>query len=242
MFSAFSTSFAFIINDIFDEELDRSAGIRRNPLSTGEISPRMGLPLALIFLFASLSIIPLLCFENRLLGLALVFLYATYSWHIRAKARPPLDILYHGLCLALLGMMGYLEYGSFDMTCFLFGSLAFFLSATSQILQEVRDYETDRKMLKTTVTQLGKKKSLILSLLFLASAQGMFFLLLLHDAFPLGILILSPFAYFIVAPIIRAIHKVGYEKEELEEIRRRRLFLILLAITFLILGRLNLDF
>lgn len=241
LFSGFSTSFAFIFNDIFDAELDRSAGINRNPVSTGEVSFGRGISLALIFLMASIAIIPFLCYENRFLGLIVIFLYTTYSWLIRAKARPVLDVVYHGLSLAILGMIGYLEYGSFDETCLLFGFLAFFLSATSQLLQEVRDYETDRKMVKTTAIQLGKKASLILCLLFLSFAQAIFFLLLFFEAFPFGILFLSPLAYLIIAPIIRAVRNEGYEKEALEDIGRRRHILILICIIFLILWKMEIE-
>ncbi|MBS7609572.1 UbiA prenyltransferase family protein, partial [Candidatus Bathyarchaeota archaeon] len=129
----------------------------RNPVYTGEVSFRRSIAFALLFLMASLTTLPFLCYENRFLGQILIFLYATYSWLIRAKARHVLDVIYHGLSLAILATIGYLEYGGFDGTCLLFGFLVFFLSATSQLLQEVRDYETDRKMLKTTVIQLGKK-------------------------------------------------------------------------------------
>lgn len=236
MFSAFSTSFAFIINDLSDAELDRSAGVLRNPVSTGELSWGRCISLALSFLIVSLVTLFFLRFQNQLLGLVVILLYFTYSWLVRAKARPALDISYHGLCLAILTTIGYLEFRPFDITCFLLASLVFLLSATSQILQEVRDYETDRKMVTTTVTLLGKKISLILCLAFLASAFAIFLLLLFYSVFPLEILLLSPLAYFIIAPIIRAANNEEYEDRMLREIRENRLILIAISIAFLILG------
>ncbi|MBS7609571.1 hypothetical protein KEJ19_03245, partial [Candidatus Bathyarchaeota archaeon] len=74
--------------------------------------------------------------------------------------------------------------------------------------------------------------------LFLLFALAIFFVLLFFEAFPLGILLLSPLAYLIVAPIIRAIRNEGYEKEALDKIRRRRHILILLCVAFLILWKL----
>lgn len=236
IFSAFSTSFAFIINDLSDAELDRSAGVLRNPVSTGELSLGSCISLALSFLIVSLVTLFFLSLQNQLLGLVVIFLYFTYSWLVRAKARPVLDISYHGLCLAILATIGYVEFRPFDIPCFLLASLVFLLSATSQILQEIRDYETDRKMVKTTVTLLGKKMSLILCLAFLASAFAIFLLLLFYGLIPLEILLLSPLAYFIIAPIIRAASNEEYEDRMLREIQENRLILIAILIAVLILG------
>lgn len=54
MFSAFSTAFGFVVNDLSDAELDRSAGVIRNPVSTGELSSGRCISVALILLFVSL--------------------------------------------------------------------------------------------------------------------------------------------------------------------------------------------
>jgi len=91
-------------------------------------------------------------------------------------------------------------------------------------------------MVKTTVTLLGKRMSLILCLAFLASAFAIFLLLLFYGVIPLEILLLSPLAYFIIAPIIRAIHNEEYEDRMLREIREKRLILIAILIAVLILG------
>lgn len=223
IFSVFSTTFAFVINDLSDAELDRSAGVLRNPVSTGDLSLRGTISLALSFLLASLAALFSLSFHTSLLGLVTVFLYFTYSWIVRAKARPILDIVYHGSCPALLAIMGYTEYRPFNATCFLLASMVFSLSAVSQILQEVRDYETDGKMIKTTVTLLGKRRSLILCLAFCASAFIIFTLLFFYVVVPYQILLLSPLAYIIIIPIIRAVHNEDYVDRMLREIQEKRL-------------------
>lgn len=235
LFSASGTTFAFVVNDLSDAELDRSAGVLRNSVSTGELSSRRCILLALFFLFVSLASLPFMNFQNQLLGLVVIFLYFTYSWLVRAKARPVLDILYHGLCLAILATMGYLGYRSFNFTCLLLASLIFLLSATSQILQEIRDYETDIKMVKTTVTLLGKRLSLIICLAFWVFAFAIFILLLFYGAIPLEILLLSPLAYFIVAPFIRTIHNEEYEDNMLRKIKETRLILIAILLAFITL-------
>lgn len=226
MFSVSSTAFAFVVNDLADAKLDRSAGVLRNPVSTGEMSSGRTVSLALSLLFCSLTALYFLGLKTQLLGLVLLFLVYTYSWLVRAKARPILDVAYHGLCPAILTVMGYTKYRPFDVSCFLLASMVFFLSAVSQILQEVRDYETDRKTIKTTVTLLGKRMSLILCLAFFACTFTIFLLLLFESVVPPQILLLSPLAYFTISPIIRAIHNEEYVDGMFREMRWKRLFLI----------------
>lgn len=224
IFSLFSTVFAFVINDLSDAELDRSAGVSRNPVSTGELSLRGSITLTFTFLLVSLAALFFLSLQAQLLGLLTLFLYFTYSWVVRAKARPILDIVYHGSCPAILAIMGYTKYRTFDATCLLLASTMFLLSAVSQILQEVRDYETDRKTIKTTVTLLGKRKSIILCLAFCASAFTIS-LPLFHIAVPYQILLLSPLAYLVIPPIIQAIHNEDHVDRMLRKIQEKRLIL-----------------
>ena len=236
MFSAFSTAFGFVINDLSDAELDRSAGVLRNPFSTGELSNGKGIILAVFLLLVSTMALSSLNLKNQLLGLIVIFLYFTYSWIVRAKARPILDVAYHGFSLAILATIGYAEYRSSNIVYLLLALLVFFLSAVSQILQEVRDYETDRRVVRTTAILLGKKKSLILCLAFFTSAIMITIILLFYGTIPFEILLLSPLAYFIMVPIIQAIRNVEHESM-LRKIRERRLIMIAALIVTLILAR-----
>jgi len=133
--------------------------------------------------------------------------------------------------------MGYTEYRPFDVNCLLGVSIVFLLSAMSQVLQEIRDYETDRNMIRTTVTSLGKRRSLVLCLAFLASAFSISLLLLYNGAVPLEVLLLSPLTYFIIAPITQAIFNEEHVDKMLREIKEKRLIMIALLIAALILGR-----
>jgi len=236
MFSAFSTAFGFVINDLSDAELDRSAGVLRNPFSTGELSNGKGIILAVFLLLVSTMALSSFNLKNQLLGLVVIFLYFTYSWIVRAKARPILDVAYHGFSLAILATIGYAEYRSFNIVSLLLASLVFFLSVISQILQEVRDYETDRRVVRTTAILLGKKKSLILCLAFFTSAIMITIILLFYGTIPFEILLLSPLAYFIMVPIIQAIRNDEHESM-LRKIRERRLIMIAALIVTLILAR-----
>ena len=86
--------------------------------------------------------------------------------------------------------------------------------------QEVRDYETDKKVIVTTVTLLGKKRSLVLCLTLFTFTFSFLLLLIIKGAVSLEIFILSPLTYFIMAPITRAIINEEYEEKMLREIER----------------------
>ena len=237
IFSMSSAAFGFVVNDLFDAEHDRSVGATRNPVSTGQLSRRGSIALALFFLLVSLAALSSLSLQNQLLGLVVVFLYLTYSGLLRAKARPVLDIVYHGLCLAILATMGYTVYVPFNFVCLLFASIAFLLSSMSEILQEVRDYETDRGMIMNTVIFLGKRRSLVLCLALFMSTFPFLSILILRGVLSPVILILSPLAYFILAPIVRAIINEEYEGKMLRAISQKRLIMIALLIVALVLVR-----
>jgi len=235
IFSVFSAAFGFIINDLADAELDSLTDVIRNPVSTNELSKGKSLAVTLFFLLASILSLTFLNPQNQLLGLAIIILYLTYSWIIRAKARPVLDIAYHGFCLALLATIGYTEIGPLDLKCILYVSIIFLLSSMSQILQEIRDYKTDKTMIKTTVILLGKRRSLILCLALIISTFPFVFLLILKGLIPFELLFLTPLTYFIIAPIVRTLLNEAYEEKMLTEIKERRLILIGILITALIL-------
>ena len=237
IFSMSSAVFGFVVNDLFDAELDRSAVATRNPVSTGQLSRRGSIALALFFLLVSLAALSSLSLQNQLLGLVVVFLYLTYSGLLRVKAKPILDIAYHGLCLAILATMGYTVYQHFSFVSLFFSSIVFLLSSMSEILQEVRDYETDRGMIMNTVILLGKRRSLVLCLALFMSTFPFLFLLILRGVFSPVILVLSPLAYFILAPIVRAIINEEYEGKMLRSISQRRLIMIALLIVALVLVR-----
>jgi 4-hydroxybenzoate polyprenyltransferase len=58
IFSVSSAAFGFVTNDLLDADLDRSAGISRNPISTGQLSRRGSIIAALLFLLVSLAALP----------------------------------------------------------------------------------------------------------------------------------------------------------------------------------------
>lgn len=79
MFSTFSTAFGFLLNDLSDVDLDRSASVLRNPFSTGELSSGRGIMIAGFLFLVSMTSLSYLNLQNQLLGLVVIFCYFTYS-------------------------------------------------------------------------------------------------------------------------------------------------------------------
>ncbi len=221
LFTGFSTAFGFLINDISDVEVDKLVEKVRNPIVTQKITRRKSILLAFFMFLVSLFTLSFLSFYNQLLGLAVIFIYYTYSFGVRAKAKPILDIIYHSVCLSIFTLMGYTQYKPVDSTCLLLASTVFLLSGMSQILQEIRDFESDKKTIKTTVFFLGKRKALILCLAFFTIAFAIFLLAPLYGIIPYELLLLSPLAYFIVAPIIKTVRDETYQDKMIEQISKR---------------------
>ena len=243
LFTGFSTAFAFAINDISDVEIDRLVKRVRNPIVAERITRRRSILLSFFFVLVALSALTFLSFHNWLLGLAVIFIYYTYSFVLRAKAKPVLDVVYHSAGLSFFTLMGYVQYKPVDVNCLLLVSSVFFLSGTSEILQEVRDYESDRKVIKTTAILLGKKRALILCLVFFTMAFTMFLVSPLYGVVPCELLLLSPLAYFIVAPIVKTIRDETYLDEMVEKIDKRGPLIVgLLIATFLLLKYFGLGF
>ena len=230
MFVGFVTAFGLVFNDVEDSELDGLARKHRNSVAAGELSRKGGLIIALTFLTLSLLMIPLLNLYNQILGLIIIFLFYSYSSGIRAKSKPVLDVLYHGLCPAIFAIIGYISQAPFDVSCLIFSTMIFFLSGVSEILQEIRDWESDRKTIETTVTKLGRKSSLFLCLVFLSAVFVLFTSASLNGILPFEYLILSPLTYFVISPIVKTIGKIEYLDEMLRRINNRAPVLIIIFI------------
>ncbi|MDH5687954.1 MAG: UbiA family prenyltransferase, partial [Candidatus Bathyarchaeota archaeon] len=119
LFTGFSTAFAFAINDVSDVEVDRLVKKIRNPIVTEKITRSRSILLSFFFIVVALLALSFLSFHNWLLGLAVIFIYCTYSFLVRAKAKPVLDVIYHSAGLSFFTLMGYVQYKPVDVNCLL---------------------------------------------------------------------------------------------------------------------------
>lgn len=150
------------VNDIFDYETDR-----HNPKKLeyeGLISPAeqpfllrkialLVLPFLIVMLFMNISSI--------VIFLVFIFTSIYYSARpIRAKARPPLDIIFSSIIYISPAIIGFFATGSFSISWL--GVLGGILwTMAMQTYSAVPDIEADRKGgVKTLATVLGTKASL----------------------------------------------------------------------------------
>jgi 4-hydroxybenzoate polyprenyltransferase len=199
-----SSGFGFVINDIADRFEDSETPDTRNPVAAGDMSLRSSSFLAVsLFLLtvASLFTLP----SNHLVGATIILIFINYSFLLKAKDHLGLDVLFHSLGPALYVTMGYTLYKEADFMCMTITAAAGLLSASAELVQEVRDYNRDIQNRKNTVVTLGKRKTLILTLGMMVLA----FLLVGGIGYyvpQLGWVIPAlPLTVFLIQPVVQAI-------------------------------------
>jgi hypothetical protein len=142
------------------------------------------------------------------LGIAIVLLYLTYPALIRARERPPLDILYHGSRYALL---------------FLFGVSGELLAGLG----------ASRPVVGGTASLLGPRPTrlLVATLVFTATLLGGLLFSHLFDlpppvgmSLPVPLILSLPLALYISRPVVRGVASPG------GVVRRRELVLSTLMV------------
>jgi 4-hydroxybenzoate polyprenyltransferase len=197
--------FAFMYNDVEDapdDALDAKKA-RRNPISAGMISPRMGRAACLFVALLVLGMYALLGGMTFLLGslcLALAFLY---SWRVaRLKAVPVADLISHSLSLA--GLQFLCAYFAFDQGqpySWLFFLFVVLISVYGELNNELRDFEVDRKAgIRHTADLIGVRWTKILMIASLIGAFVVLGLFLAVDMIPLWVVIVP----LVVAPMLGA--------------------------------------
>ena len=235
LFVAVSSIFGFVINDIADAELDRKAGKLRNPVSSGDLSVAAAWGLVLVLLGMAIVSIYLLSFLNRFLGFLVIMLFGGYSFGLRAKARPGLDIVFHASWNATYGVMAYSVYRPLDLVGAAFSGMVFLSSMLVELVNQIRDHDSDTGMIRTTVSLVGKKVALKACIVLLFLAFALFVSVVLVGRLPWVLLVFSPFIIFLVGPIIYALR---YEQKEQDLmpalVNRGTIIGLLLLVTYLV--------
>jgi len=234
LFVAVSSIFGFVINDIADAELDKKAGKPRNPVASGDLSAAAAWALVVVLLGVAALSIYLLSFLNRLLGILVIMLFGGYSFGLRIKARPGLDVVCHASWNAIYGVMAYSVYRPLDSVGAGLTGMLFLLSMLAELVNQIRDHDSDRDMIRTTVTWLGKKRALKACVVLLFLVLALFVSVVLVGGLPWVLLAFSPSIIFLVAPIPNALR---YEQKEQELmpafVNRGTIIGLLLLVTYL---------
>ena len=234
LFVAVSSMFGFVINDVADAELDRKAGKLRNPVASGDLSVAAGWALVLVLLGIGALSIYLLSFLNRLLGILVIMLFGGYSFGLKAKTRPGLDVVCHASWSATYGVMAYSVYRPLDFVGAGLSVMLFLLSMLAQLVNEIRDYDSDRGMIRTTVTLIGKKWALRACVVLLFLVLALFVSVVLAGGLPWILLIFSPSIIFFVIPIIDALRNEQKEQDLMPAfVNRGTIIGLLLLVTYL---------
>jgi 4-hydroxybenzoate polyprenyltransferase len=178
-----ATAGAFVLNQYFDREVDKSNNLKRNlPIASGDVSPKMAILVFSLLYILSLSFV--LFTDSSLLPLFLVyiFLWIAYSTPpFSLKKRPIIDILTSGIGSGVVPFIIGLQVShqlTLDFSSptiirryqdvFLAAVPLFLVQCSGHILQAVGDYEPDLTENVTTFTvKYGKITSLRVSKLFL---------------------------------------------------------------------------
>jgi 4-hydroxybenzoate polyprenyltransferase len=176
----------------------------------------------------------LLSFLNRLLGILVILLFAGYSWGLRIKARPGLDVVCHASWNMLYGVMAYSVYRPLDSVGAGLGGMLFLLSMLAELVNEIRDYDSDRGMIRTTVTLIGKKRALKVCVLLLFTVFALFVSIVLVGGLPWVLLVFSPSIIFLIAPIMNALRDERKEQDLMPAfVKRGTIIALLLLVTYL---------
>jgi 4-hydroxybenzoate polyprenyltransferase len=162
--------FLFAGNDYYDRHVDAldKKKRKRNPICAGKVTPIEAI--ILLVATAAIALIVSLIFNFLAFlftALALFVFYFYTAEPIRFKRRVGLDVLSHAIFINtfpfLIAMIALWDF-HFEAIFLLF--VLVFRSATAQILQEIRDYNVDKKVEQNSVIVLGQKTSAWLVFIF----------------------------------------------------------------------------
>ena len=235
LFVAVSSIFGFVINDIADAGLDKMAGKLRNPVASGELSAVTAWTLVVVLLGVATLSIYLLEFLNRLLGIFVILLFVGYSFGLRMKVRLGLDVVSHASWNATYGVMAYSVYRPLDLVGIGLVGMLFLLSMLAEIVNQIRDHDSDRDMIRTTVTLVGKKRALKACVVLLFLVLALFVSVVLIGGLPWILLAFSPSIILFVSPIIKALRSEQKEQELMPAfVKRGTIIGIFLLVTYLV--------
>ncbi|MFC1466830.1 MAG: UbiA prenyltransferase family protein [Candidatus Brachytrichaceae bacterium NZ_4S206] len=197
--------FAFMYNDVEDapdDALDTKKA-RRNPISAGMISPRIGKAACLVVSALVLGLYAMLGGMTFLLGALCLALAFLYSWRVaRLKSVPVADLLSHGLSLA--GLQFLCAYFAFDQGkpySWLFFLFVTLISVYGELNNELRDIEVDRKAgIRHTADLIGVRWTKLLMVASLVCAIALLVVFLAMEMIPRWLMIVP----LVVTPMLFA--------------------------------------
>src|SRR5260221_2478092 len=207
--NSLAVGYAFMINDIEDapDDAREAARAARNPVASGELTPRQGWAASLTVAIITLILYGLAGVWPFIVGSLTLALSHFYSWKpIRLKAWPVTDIVSHWLMLSgLLFLAGYFTYGSNPGLVWLVAASETLLSVYVQLYNQLRDYDMDVAAgLYNTAIVVGKRNARTLMYSSVAVALALMVYAVYVQVIPLWIIsvpmLIAPIFYFVRSP------------------------------------------
>jgi 4-hydroxybenzoate polyprenyltransferase len=232
VFIAASSAFGFVINDISDMALDARAGNPRNPLADGSLTLKTAQPVSAVFLVLSVACMALLPAHLLLIELAVLFVFVTYSFFVKAKNIAGLDLVYHALFPALYGLLGYVLYHPLDLTGFVFFVLLGIFGAVGEVCNEIRDLKKDRSERKNTVVLIGERRGFYLLMALMGTAFAIIGIFSLSEPGFHWLLVFVPLGIILIHPVWKAMKEPEYHQKFVDVINIRAIALtvVMLAV------------
>jgi 4-hydroxybenzoate polyprenyltransferase len=232
VFTAASSAFGFVINDISDIALDARSENPRNPLADGSLSCRAAWLVSASLLAVTAACMALLPWHLLPVELLVLFVFVTYSFGFETKNIAGLDLLYHALFPALYGLLGYAIVQPVDITGWVFVLLLGIFGAIGELGNEIRDFEKDRHTRRNSAMLIGERPACILTMALMVFA---FALIACYGILQPGYTWLLPFVpagVVLLHPVYRAMDDHTYRKVFVDAINTRS---ILIAAAMLLL-------
>jgi len=230
VFIAASSAFGFVINDISDRALDARGVKPRNPLADGSLSCRTAKQVSWFFLLLSVACMAIMPFHLLPIEIAVLFVFVTYSFFIKAKNIAGLDLVYHALFPALYGLLGYMLYHPPDLTGLVFFILLGIFGATGELGNEIRDLEKDRYERKNTIVLLGERPGYYLMMAFMITAFSVIGIFSSIEPGFFWLLLFVPLGLILVHPVWKAMNEPGYREKFVDVINTRAIVLAALML------------
>ncbi|MCK4331967.1 MAG: UbiA prenyltransferase family protein [Thermoplasmatales archaeon] len=205
--------FLFASNDYFDRHIDALDEKKRlrNPICTGRVTTKEVWALLIATAIISLVVSLFFSFFAFLFTAFALFVFYFYTAEpLRFKNKVGVDVLSHGI------FINTFPYFFCLVALWDFSSGAVFLlavlmmrSAIAQLLQEIRDYEVDKKVERNTVVALGQKRTVwVVFGIYLAIFFSTLILLVTYQLFNVGISLFYLVILFLCATYIPAFYKL----------------------------------
>lgn len=184
-----AVAYAFMINDIEDAPDDARDPARaaKNPITSGEIHPRLGYTACRVVAAATFMLYALGGIWVLAIGIITLLLSHLYSWRpVRLKAWPVTDVVSHSLMLSgLLMVAGYFAYHTAPGMVWFVAAGVTLVSVYGQLYNQLRDYDMDKAAgLYNTAIVLGEHNTRRAMYLTMALAAACLMFAIVQGVFP----------------------------------------------------------